>query len=187
MYFGREALHASTIPVYTLPRLASFLQSNGPWSQLVTLKNISLKPLTPDHEVVLSKQISITAFLVPHRDEFSETAGFKIKTTNKNYLFIPDIDKWERWNRNIIDQVRAVDIAFLDATFFSSEELPNRDIKEIPHPLVLETLNLFKGTPELNKIVFIHLNHTNKLLWNNGELKSFFDSGLFRAVQGVQY
>jgi pyrroloquinoline quinone biosynthesis protein B len=187
MYLGREALGAKDVSVYTMPKMTAFLKSNGPWSQLVSLKNIDIKTITADKEVRLTEQISITPFTVPHRDEFSETAGFRIVTSAKKYLFIPDIDKWEKWNRSIVEQVKAVDLAFLDATFYSADELPGRDIKEIPHPLVTETLELFKGKPQLSKVIFIHLNHSNKLLWNPDALKQFFDDGFYRAIQGNRY
>ena len=140
-----------------------------------------------DADLKLSDHVSITPFLVPHRDEYSETVGFRINTSSKKYLFIPDIDKWERWNRKIVDEVKLVDLAFLDATFYSANELPGRDIKEIPHPLVTETLNLFKDKLESSKVIFIHLNHSNKLLWNPNALKQFFDDGFYRAVQGSRY
>jgi pyrroloquinoline quinone biosynthesis protein B len=187
MFLGREALGAKDVSVYAMPKMAAFLKSNGPWSQLVSLNNIKIKSLKADADVKLSDRVSITPFLVPHRDEFSETVGFRINTSYKKYLFIPDIDKWEKWNRNIVDQVKSVDLAFLDATFYSADELPGRDIKEIPHPLVTETLNLFKGKPELSKVIFIHLNHSNKLLWDADALKQFFDDGFYRAIQGSRY
>ncbi|MBL7876698.1 MAG: pyrroloquinoline quinone biosynthesis protein PqqB, partial [Cyclobacteriaceae bacterium] len=83
------------------------------------------------------------------------------------YLFIPDIDKWAKWSRNIVDEVRSVDIALLDATFYTASELPDRDVKEVPHPYVEETAALFEGRPDLQKkIYFIHFNHTNPLLWS---------------------
>ncbi len=55
---------------------------------------------------------------------------------------------------------------FLDATFYSGAEMNFRDISEIPHPFIIETMALFKDQPksEKNKIVFIHLNHTNPAL-----------------------
>jgi pyrroloquinoline quinone biosynthesis protein B len=187
MYLGREALGAKDVPVYAMPRMTAFLKSNGPWSQLVSLNNIKITSLKADADVSLTDNISITTFLVPHRDEYSETVGFRITTTNKKYLFIPDIDKWEKWNRKIVDQVKSVDLAFLDATFYSADELPGRDIKEIPHPLVTETLELFKGKPELSKVIFIHFNHSNKLLWNADALKQFFNDGFYRAIQGNRY
>lgn len=38
MYLGREALNAKQVPVYCTPPMASFIRSNAPWSQLVSLK-----------------------------------------------------------------------------------------------------------------------------------------------------
>lgn len=166
MQLGREVINAQQIPVYALPRLKKYLETNGPWSQLMALKNISLIELKEDQPQILSGKISIAAFRVPHRDEFSETAGFKIITPSTRYLFIPDIDKWSKWNKNIVDEVKAVDLAFLDATFYTADELPNRKISEVPHPLVTETMSLFDREEESvrNKIHFIHFNHTNPAL-----------------------
>lgn len=185
MYLGREAMNTKNVSVYVLPKMKSFLENNGPWSQLVSLNNISLKQITVDQAEKLTNDISVTAITVPHRDEFSETAGFKIISTSKKYLFIPDIDKWEKWNRNIIDEVKQVDIAFLDATFYSGDELPGRDIKEVPHPLVTETLSLF-NPKEASKIYFIHFNHTNPLLWNMEKKEAFLKSGYQLAVQATK-
>ncbi len=45
MYLGRETMGAKGVPVYVLPRFKGFLEKNGPWSQLVELKNVELRPL----------------------------------------------------------------------------------------------------------------------------------------------
>ena len=187
MYLGREAMGAKSVPVYVLPKFAAFINTNGPWSQLVKLKNIDLKIIEPDKSVKVSDMISITAFTVPHRDEFSETAGFKIETSSKKYLFIPDIDKWEKWSKKITNEVDKVDVAFLDATFYQAAELPGRDIREVPHPFVIETMKLFSVFPQKNKIQFIHFNHTNPLMWNEAAQKEFLKSGFGLAKQGKKY
>lgn len=187
MYLGREALHTKNLSVYVLPKMKTFLETNGPWSQLVTLGNIVIKPLMADQLATLSRDVSVTAFTVPHRDEFSETAGFTIVTSAKRYLFIPDIDKWQKWSRNIQHEINQADIAFLDATFFSSDELPNRSIAEVPHPLVTETLQLITNKSDSQKIHFIHMNHTNPLLWNKVSRSAFLHDGYHVAVQGKRY
>lgn len=187
MYLGREVLNTKNTTVYVLPKMKSFLESNGPWSQLVALNNINLKTLIADNPVFLSDAISVTGFTVPHRDEFSETAGFTIKISTRKYLFIPDIDKWQKWSRNIVDAVESVDIAFLDATFYSADELPGRDISEVPHPLVTETLQLFPDQNQFKKIYFIHVNHTNPLLWNASQQKAFLKEGYKLARQGDKF
>jgi pyrroloquinoline quinone biosynthesis protein B len=166
MQLGREALGAKNIPVFAMPRLQTYLQNNGPWSQLVALNNIHLQSLQADETIALTAFISVTSILVPHRDEYSETVGFVIATSSKKVLFIPDIDKWEKWNKSIIAEIAKVDIALIDGTFYANGELPDRDMKEIPHPFVAESLALFSNLPqkEKAKIYFIHFNHTNPLL-----------------------
>lgn len=166
MYLGREALGAKDIPVYAMPKMKVFLEQNGPWSQLVDLNNISIRDLVNNQEVKLTNNLSIIPFLVPHRDEFSETAGYKVIGPDKSLLFIPDIDKWSKWEKDIIAEIRNVDYAFLDATFFDGEEINNRSISEIPHPFIIESMELFKGlsNAEKEKIHFIHFNHTNPVL-----------------------
>jgi len=116
--------------------------------------------------VQLSQKIKVQAFTVPHRDEYSETVGYKISGPNKSALFIPDIDKWSKWEKNIIEELAQVDYAFLDATFYDAAEINHRDISEIPHPFVIETMALLENLPveEKAKVQFIHLNHTNPAL-----------------------
>lgn len=171
MYLGKEATNADKVPVYAMPKMAAFLKSNGPWSQLVRGENISLQTLTNEEEEALTKKLKIIPFTVPHRDEYSETVGYKIIGPNKSVLFIPDIDKWEKWQTSIVSEIKTVDYAFLDATFYDGEELNTRDISQIPHPFVIESMSLFDSLPksEKQKIHFIHFNHTNPLLNNESE------------------
>jgi len=167
MEFGREVMGTKGLKVYVLPKLKSFLEQNGPWSQLVKLNNINLIELKANNPIRIENN-SITAYTVPHRDEYAETAGFKISTPTKKYLFIPDIDKWNKWDKNIVEEIKMVDIAFLDATFYTNTELGNRAISEVPHPLVTETETLLEKENAVTKkkVYFIHFNHTNPLLWD---------------------
>ncbi len=166
MYLGKEAKDAKEVPVYAMPRMAEYLTTNGPWSQLVEKRNISIQPLAHGTPISLSTELTVTPFLVPHRDEYSETAGFLIEGPNKRALFIPDIDKWEKWDRDIVEEIKHVDYAFLDATFFSGEEINQRDITQIPHPFIIESMKKFEGLApaEKQKIIFIHFNHTNPVI-----------------------
>lgn len=166
MYLGKEARGAKEVPVYAMPKMKTFLESNGPWSQLVSKKNIHLLPLENEQAVKLSEGIKVTPIQVPHRDEYSETVGYRISGPNKTALFIPDIDKWEKWEKDIIQEISKVDYAFLDATFYSGEEIGNRDISLIPHPFISESLEKFAGLSdsEKQKVIFIHFNHTNPVI-----------------------
>ena len=166
LFLGREALGGDSVPVYAMPKMKGFLETNGPWSQLVALKNIVLQAIFDTQTIELTSNLSVVPFTVPHRDEFSETVGYKIIGPNKSALFIPDIDKWGKWKTSIVEEIKNVDFAFLDATFYNGEEINNRDISEIPHPFVIESLELFQdlSNKEKSKIHFIHFNHTNPLL-----------------------
>ena len=166
MYLGREALGAEQVPVYAMPRMAEFLRRNGPWSQLVRLKNIKVQSMKADVESSAGQQVQVTPILVPHRDEFSETVGFIIKGPQRSALFLPDIDKWERWDTSIEALILDVDIALVDGTFFDNAELPDRDMSEIPHPFIVESMRRFAQLPadQRTKIHFIHLNHSNPAL-----------------------
>ncbi len=166
MYFGREALNSKLVNVYAMPRMKKFLEENGPWSQLVSLQNISIIELSNESKISIDSNVIVQPVEVPHRAEFSETVGYKIYGPNKTALFIPDIDKWYLWEKSIVDEIKQVDYAIIDATFYDSKEVNYRDISEIPHPFVTESMDLFDSIDikEKNKIYFIHLNHTNPLL-----------------------
>ena len=71
MFLGREAMNSKSVPVYAMPKMKYFLENNGPWSQLVTLNNIGIKPLSEGKWENISPSLKVKAILVPHRDEFS--------------------------------------------------------------------------------------------------------------------
>lgn len=184
MYFGREAMGATQVPVYTMPKMKEFIETNGPWSQLVSLENIKLKELQHNTTVDLTSGLKVTPFLVPHRDEFSETVGYKIEGKSKSALFIPDINKWHLWEKDIVTEVKKVDYAFLDATFFKEGEIP-RPMSEVPHPFIVETAKLFENEDETtkNKVIFIHFNHSNPALQDSNKLKDSLKNKGFRFAE----
>ncbi|MFP6674580.1 MAG: MBL fold metallo-hydrolase [Pirellulaceae bacterium] len=163
IHLGHEAIGARGIPVFAMPRMANFLRTSGPWSQLVEFKNIELRSLQEQKAIVLNDRIRVTPILVPHRDEFSETVAFRIEGPKHAVLFLPDIDKWDRWDQSVEDVLKTVDRAYVDGTFFDDSELPHRSMAEIPHPFIVESMKRFAplSRDERHKIRFIHLNHTN--------------------------
>ncbi len=186
---GREVMNTTNIPVYVMPKMKEFIEKNGPWSQLVKLKNIKLVELKEDLPLKLTETIVVSSMLVPHRDEFSETVGYRITTNVRSYLFIPDIDKWNKWKHSLIKEVSKVDIAFLDATFNKSNELQNRAMSEVPHPFVEETMSVFKNENEKmkEKIHFIHFNHTNALMWDKAAREEVQSKKFNVSIQGGVY
>ncbi len=172
MYLGKEALGANKVPVFAMPKMSHFLRNNGPWSQLVDDQNIVINQMSENKKIILiNKYVSVSPIRVPHRDEYSETVGYFINGRYRKALFLPDIDKWNKWDRSLIDVLKNVDYAFIDATFYDEKEINNRDISEIPHPFVIETMSMLKdlSISERKKVYFIHMNHTNPLLDSSSE------------------
>jgi pyrroloquinoline quinone biosynthesis protein B len=163
-HLGREVLGAHSIKVYAMPRMREFLQHNGPWDQLVHLKNIDLVPIEDGVPIALNERITVTPLRVPHRDEYSETVGFVVRGPSRSILWLPDIDKWETWPTPLESVLGRVDVAYIDGTFYDATELPGRDLREIPHPLMTETLARLANSPLRAKVRFIHLNQSNPLL-----------------------
>ena len=162
MFLGKEVLAADAVPVFGTRRMADYLSANGPWSLLVADGHIALDVVTPDEPVALGDGLQVTAFTVPHRDEFTDTVGYRIDGPRASALFIPDVDRWDRWDRDIRALVDQVDLAFLDGTFSSADEISGRSFDEIRHPLIPDTRRLLAGTAA--EVWFIHLNHTNPAL-----------------------
>ena len=185
MHLGREVMGAKNTKVSVMPKMENFLRNNGPWSQLVKLENVSLTSLKDNKSVQLNSRLTITPFKVPHRDEFSETVGYRIDGPSKSLVFIPDIDKWSKWHIDIIEVVENSDYSLLDGTFYDINELPGRDMSQIPHPFIIETMNLFKNSDKKNSIYFIHLNHTNPALDKNSkEYNNILDNGFNVTKRG---
>ena len=186
MHLGREALGAQGVRVGAMPRMSEFLTTNGPWSQLVELGNIDVFALQDSQAVpVLHEEVIVTPLSVPHRDEFSETVGYRIEGPSRSALFIPDIDKWTVWERSLVEELAHVDLAFVDATFFDAAEVNHRDMSEIPHPFAVETMGLLDDLPEpeRNKVHFIHMNHTNPLLDVESEASRLVEAKGYRVAR----
>jgi pyrroloquinoline quinone biosynthesis protein B len=186
IHLGREVMGAASVPVHAMPQMRRFLESNGPWSQLIKIGNIELSGLKADQATTLGR-MKVTPFLVPHRDEFSETVGFRIEGPKRSAVFLPDIDKWSKWDGSIEDLLRDVDVAYIDGTFFENGEIPGRDMALIPHPFVAETINRFAPLDEVQrkKVRFIHLNHTNPALRpGSAAVRQIEQAGMRVAVQG---
>lgn len=190
MFLGHESMGAHEVPVWAMPRMASFLSSNGPWDQLVRKQNIALRPLSAGAPVDVGGGIRITPIAVPHRQEYSEVVCFRIDGPNRRILWLPDIDSWREWDAagtRIEDVLAQVDVAYVDGTFFANGEIPGRDMTGFPHPFIADTIARLSSLPEGEraKVRFIHLNHTNPAL-NTGSAarRAIEAAGMNVAEQG---
>jgi pyrroloquinoline quinone biosynthesis protein B len=186
MYLGREALGAQRVPVYATPRMAGFLRGNGPWSQLVALEQIEIRELSPGQPLQLSPGLRVTPRLVPHRGEWSDVVGFRVEGRQRTLLYVPDIDAWEAWDEPLEAAVAGVDVALLDGTFEDAAELPGRSREDIPHPLVRATAARLMAARLAERTIFIHLNHTNRLLWDARARAGLETQGFRIAHEGLE-
>ncbi len=170
-YLGFEVTHSRGIPVFCTPSLANFLRTSGPWSQLVDLGNIEIRESVAGQSFDLPGSVEITPVPVPHRDEFADTVGFVLQGSRSTVLYVPDTDNWESWDPPVVERLAGIDIAIVDGTFFSADELPGRRVSEIGHPLIRSSLDLLEPLVRSGKtqVYFTHLNHSNPALDPDGE------------------
>lgn len=189
IFLGKEAMNTHKLPVYVGAELGEFLHHHLPWSTLVESKNISIESLQHG-QTYYQGDYSIIPLLVPHRTEYSETFGFVIKGRVSSLLYIPDIDRWEDWEEDLLSVAKEVDYCLLDATFYSEGEVKGlgREPKSIPHPFMEETMDRLQ--PLVDKkgltVYFTHLNHSNPVLDPNTDAyKTVIQRGFKIAEEGM--
>ena len=183
-FFGFEALHTRDLPVYCSAHMAEYLRSNGPWSQLVNFGNIRLIELQPGQPVELDDGVTITPLAVPHRDEYADTLGFIIGGPGKTVLYVPDTDAWTAWDPPLPDQLAGIDLALLDGTFYSPDEMPGRDVASIGHPLIEDSMDLLAPLVQTGDLTvrFTHLNHSNLALDPAGTARASIEDRGFAVL-----
>ncbi len=153
--FGKEAHNANSLPTWVTPSMADYLHANQPWQALIDGGHLDIRSGLGPFE--LGSGLGIRLVPVPHRGEFTDTVGISF---NDDVLFLPDIDSWDEWPAAEAEIARH-SVSFLDASFFSLEEIPGRDLTEIPHPLVPDTLGRFGHLAAGRRLILTHLNHSN--------------------------
>ncbi len=187
-FFGFEAVHTRDLPVYCSRSMSEFLRVNGPWSQLVELRNVRLQEIDPNESFELGDGVAVTSILVPHRDELSDTLGFLIRGPRSSLIYVPDTDGWPAWHRPIEGVVAEVDVAILDGTFYSTEELPGRDVSSIGHPLITDSMQRLESLVRSGaaRVFFTHLNHSNPALDPAGPERAEIERRGFRVLSEGQ-
>ncbi|MEM8885784.1 MAG: MBL fold metallo-hydrolase [Planctomycetota bacterium] len=156
LQLGKEAWNRPTT-IYASPSLCGFLEANAPWNQLPlacvqTIGDLELEP-----------GLHVEWVPVQHRAENSDTHAFLIRGPQRTVLYLPDIDAWDDDLESLLARC---DVALLDGTFYSRDELPRH--ADVPHPPIEETLARLGD--QTSKVRFVHVNHTNRLLDEGSEL-----------------
>jgi pyrroloquinoline quinone biosynthesis protein B len=187
-FFGYEALHTTSLPLWVSPRMAEYLRRNGPWSQLVGFGNVELHELQPETRIELGSGVAVQAFSAPHRDEYADTLGFTITGPNRRLVYLPDTDSWRAWEQPLPQFLSGVDIALLDGTFYAVDELPGRSIESIGHPLMPDTMDLLHELVDKGslQVYFTHLNHSNPALTPGSEARRTIERRGFRVLDERQ-
>lgn len=180
-FLGFEAVHAEGIPVYATPKMVELLGGNAPWDQLVRLGEIEPEPLAPGEPLRLGP-VTVTPVEVPHRNEYADTVAFVVKGPRKKVLYVPDTEPWSRWSAEATALLSSVDVAIVDGTFYSPDELPGRAVSSIGHPLMTDTMDMLEERVRDGALVvyFTHFNHSNPVLDPGGperravEARGFF-------------
>jgi len=186
---GREGLGIEPTPTYCTSAMADYLSSNGPWELMVREGRLDLRPSTPGEWIRIDERLSARPLLVPHRPEYSDTVGWVFRGPSRSLLYLPDIDSWERWDLRVEDVVASVDVALLDATFYSGDEVPGRAIADIPHPLVPHSMDVLEATVARgSRVVFTHLNNTNPAIFeDSSEAAEVRRRGFEVATEGQRF
>ena len=185
MFLGKEVMNSREVPVYVSDSVGKFLSGNAPWSQLIEQRNIVLHAIEEEQPVQIAPNISVAGYFVPHRDEFADTFSFVIRGPNRSLFYCPDIDRWELWKHDLKTFLTDVDIALIDGTFYSADELPKDRISKVPHPTVMSSCELLEGMKE--KVTFIHMNHTNLLYKEGKEKTRVLESGFEVGRRGQSW
>ena len=170
MDLGLEIMNTKNIPVYVMPRMKQFISNNEQMNQLIDNNNIKLINIV-DNKTIVFDNLSVTPFNVPHRNELSETVGFRLLSSNKSIIYLPDIDDWDSWNVDLSKFVADNDILFLDGTFYKKTEIKSRNVSRIPHPEITDTMKRLSNLSDSDKkrVHFIHFNHTNDAIRENSD------------------
>jgi pyrroloquinoline quinone biosynthesis protein B len=189
-FFGFEAVHTQNMPVWCSGSMAGYLRENGPWSQLVEIGNIQLREISPWEPFEPLPGIEVTAVAVPHRDEYADTFGFLFRGPESTVFYAPDTDSWEHWDPPVTELLQQVDVAILDATFYSADELPGRRAEEIGHPLVTATMDLLQPLVDGGRLQvwFTHMNHSNPVLGPGRQARAEVERrGFHIAEDGLEF
>jgi pyrroloquinoline quinone biosynthesis protein B len=187
---GNEGMGIRDTPLYCTSAMADFLAANQPWRFLVDQGRVVLRPLGLDRWHRIDEHLEVQLWRVPHRDEVADTVGFVFRGPEASLLYLPDINSWSAWDRDVAEAVAGVDVALLDASFWSLDELPGRSVEDVPHPLVPWTLDALQGVVDRGaaRVVLTHLNNSNPLLDERGaERAEVARRGFVVAREGMRF
>ncbi|MFC5279481.1 MBL fold metallo-hydrolase [Halorubrum rubrum] len=176
LYFGRESVDADELPVYATSGLGDVIRDNEPLRSLVTEGNVDLRPVA-DGDAVTLETTSVTPLRVDHRESLpTGTLAYRIDGPDRSLLYVSDVDAL---TARVESLIREVDVALVDGTFWSRDEIDRVD--DVPHPTVRSSMRVLDDVD--TEILFTHLNHTNPLLDPASDARERLASAGFRVAE----
>ncbi len=171
---GKEGWDVHHLPVFLSSRFYRFLKSNEPFKPLFDAGNLAPNLINSQQPAIHQ----ITPIQVPHRDEYSDTFGFLVNLQKKRLLYLPCLDYF---TDDVTQLIKTVDLAIIDGTFYDDSELPGRDMSQIPHPRISDSVIKFKDAAD--RIVFTHFNHSNPLIDPENPKRKILEKNGFRFAE----
>lgn len=181
------------VPVYCSSYVSSIIQTSPIFKSLVDgnfIRLIEFKDGFPLEIVNYRDQKTefvLEAFKVQHREDITDTYGFKIFHNGFSIAYIPDIKVLDG---RIVKKLSDVDILFFEGTFYWDDELwrvskIKRTSKELGHIPIVESLPILSEL-NINMKYYIHFNHTNPVLrGSSDERKNVEDAGIKVVNDGL--
>ena len=155
---GREAASTKDMPVYATPSMARFLTTHRPFAHLVERGEIVPTAMEAGISIAFDDLV-VTPHASPHRGEDTDTVGLEVRGPRHTIVYLPDADRFDdAW----VERIERADAAWVDGTFHHPDELPGRDLSQIPHPFTSDSVKRLAGAR--GDVRFTHLNHGNRLL-----------------------
>ena len=193
LYLGKECMNANKIPLYASVDMHRFLKANEPWGVMYRNENILQVDVSDKLPFKLTDTLSVIPHAVRHRADFTDTLAFTFIGEQKRLFFCPDIDAWDGMSESLSAVATANDVLLLDATFYVNNELPGRDTTTIPHPRVVQTVDLLVSSGVLQSqehpcaVYLIHINHSNRLLTDVPLVQSLAEKGIQVGKKGLTW
>lgn len=180
--FDRSVLAARSVGVTGPPETITMLRQHEPWKAIEHEGHIRFEPGVFNVPFALLPDVDVTMYPVPHRSEWgTDTAALAIRGPKRSLLYLPDIDRWDEWDRDLGATIQEFDVVMLDGCFWVA---PPRE--GVPHPPITETMERLQHLAGgRTQIIFTHINHSNPVLTpGSDESMEVYRRGFSIAAEG---
>lgn len=178
-FFGQEGPDVSELSVFCCDDVENYMMKNDPYRFLIDRDNIQVHDFSDGEEIdIRGGSIESRQFHHPHLNH--DTTAYIIEGENKELFYLADITDF---TDEIVECVEEADIAIIDGTFWSEDEIGR--FEEVPHPPIRRSLDQFSDTD--TEIYFTHLNHTNPAIKEDSQERQELEKRGFNvATQGME-